>query len=199
MFCSGCGAQLGPSAQFCHVCGRPTAPGAPAGAPGQPVWGAPAPVAARYAGFWLRFVAYLIDSLVVGVPLVLLCVLLVVLFGGFSAIHGRSPEELTAAIAGTAIAGIFLLILVGLAGTWLYFALMESSPRQATLGKAALSLRVVDLQLQRVTFGRATGRHFAKLISGLIPLGIGYIMAGFTQKKQAIHDMIASCLVIRDN
>jgi uncharacterized RDD family membrane protein YckC len=56
---------------------------------------------------------------------------------------------------------------------------------------------VTDLQGRRITFARASGRFFAKIITGLIPLGIGYIMAGFTEKKQALHDMIASCLVLR--
>lgn len=61
----------------------------------------------------------------------------------------------------------------------------------------ALGLTVTDLQGRRVTFARASGRFFAKIITGLIPLAIGYIMAGFTEKKQALHDMIASCLVLR--
>jgi uncharacterized RDD family membrane protein YckC len=60
-----------------------------------------------------------------------------------------------------------------------------------------MNLVVTDLEGQRLTFGRASGRFFAKIISGLIPFGIGYIMAGFTEKRQALHDMIASCLVLR--
>jgi uncharacterized RDD family membrane protein YckC len=80
---------------------------------------------------------------------------------------------------------------------WLYYAWMESSEHQATLGKMALGLIVTDLDDRRVSFARATGRFFAKIISGLIPLAIGYIMAGFTEKKQALHDMIASTLVLR--
>jgi uncharacterized RDD family membrane protein YckC len=74
---------------------------------------------------------------------------------------------------------------------------MESSVHQGTLGKMALGLTVTDMQGRRVSFGRATGRYFAKMITGMIPLAIGYIMAGFTEKKQALHDMIASCLVLR--
>jgi uncharacterized RDD family membrane protein YckC len=73
---------------------------------------------------------------------------------------------------------------------------MESSSKQATLGKMALALKVTDLQGRRISFARATGRHFAKIISGMILL-IGYIMAGFTERKQALHDMIAGTLVIR--
>ena len=88
-----------------------------------------------------------------------------------------------------------MLIFLGL--QWLYFAGMESSERQATFGKAAMSLRVTDLEGRRLSFGHATGRFFAKIVSGLIPFAIGYIMAGFTEKKQALHDMIAGTLVLR--
>jgi uncharacterized RDD family membrane protein YckC len=58
-------------------------------------------------------------------------------------------------------------------------------------------LIVTDLYGNRITFARASGRFFAKIITGLIPLFIGYILAGITEKKQALHDMIAACLVLR--
>jgi uncharacterized RDD family membrane protein YckC len=74
---------------------------------------------------------------------------------------------------------------------------MESSPYQGTLGKMALGLIVTDLQGRPLSFARASGRFFGKIITGMIPFGIGYIMAGFTEKKQALHDMIAGCLVLR--
>jgi uncharacterized RDD family membrane protein YckC len=94
---------------------------------------------------------------------------------------------------------LFLMLCVGLGllGTWLYFALLESSEWQGTAGKKVLGLIVTDMNGQRVTFMRATGRHFSKIVTSFIPLGIGYAMAGFTQKRQALHDMIASCLVLR--
>jgi len=79
---------------------------------------------------------------------------------------------------------------------WIYEAAMESSSKQATLGKMALGLKVTDEQGGRISFARATGRYFAKIISGMI-LFIGYIMAGFTARKQALHDMIAGTLVTR--
>lgn len=72
---------------------------------------------------------------------------------------------------------------------------MESSPTQATLGKMTLGIIVTDTEGKRVSFGRATGRHWAKIISGLI-LFIGYFMAAFTSRKQALHDIIADCLVV---
>jgi uncharacterized RDD family membrane protein YckC len=74
---------------------------------------------------------------------------------------------------------------------------MEASARQGTLGKIALGLFVTDLEGRRITFARATGRFFAKIVTGLIPFFIGYIMAGFTEKRQALHDMIAGCLVLK--
>ena len=80
--------------------------------------------------------------------------------------------------------------------SWIYEAAMESSAKQATVGKMAMGLKVTNLEGRRISFTRATGRHFAKYISAMILL-IGYIMAGFTERKQALHDMIASCLVLR--
>jgi len=83
-----------------------------------------------------------------------------------------------------------------LCGYWIYEAAMESSAKQATVGKMVLGLKVTDLEGHRISFARATGRHFAKLISAMILL-IGYIMAGFNERKQALHDMIAGTLVVR--
>jgi uncharacterized RDD family membrane protein YckC len=134
-----------------------------------------------YAGFWRRFAAWFIDTIIlmVGGLIISFAFGVVITRVGVS---GESREG----------AGKILGILVG----WLYHALMESSTRQATLGKMALGLMVTDLNGQRVSFARATGRHFAKIVSALI-LFIGFIMAGFTSRKQALHDMIASCLVVR--
>lgn len=80
--------------------------------------------------------------------------------------------------------------------TWLYFAIMESSVARATLGKLALGIKVTDIRGNKISFMKATGRYFGKIISGLI-LCIGYLMAGFTEKKQALHDIMSGCIVIR--
>jgi uncharacterized RDD family membrane protein YckC len=85
---------------------------------------------------------------------------------------------------------------IGIIIRWLYYALLESSPHQASLGKMALGLIVTDLEGNRIGFGRATGRFFAKFLSALT-LGIGYMMAGWTERKQALHDMIAGTRVMR--
>jgi uncharacterized RDD family membrane protein YckC len=159
-----------------------------------------APVLApqRYAGFWLRFVAHLIDHIVVGIPFFLIVMVPIFLLGGLHVLARRGvagPPDPAFVVA--IIFRIFFAIALFVVAQWLYFAGMESSAREATFGKAAMSLRVTGLTGQHLTFGHATGRYFAKIISGLIPLGIGYFMAGFTEKKQALHDMIARTLVLR--
>lgn len=85
---------------------------------------------------------------------------------------------------------------VGFIVGWIYFAGMESSARQATLGKSAMGLVVTGIDGNRISFLRATGRYFAKWLSAVILL-IGYIMAAFTARKQALHDIIASTLVLK--
>jgi uncharacterized RDD family membrane protein YckC len=90
--------------------------------------------------------------------------------------------------------GITIILLVF--GSWLYEALMESSSYQATLGKMIFGMKVTDLYGNRISFERATGRHFAKWLSTMI-LGIGYIMVGLTERKQGLHDLLAGTLVRR--
>jgi uncharacterized RDD family membrane protein YckC len=79
-------------------------------------------------------------------------------------------------------------------GSWLYEAFMLSSPYQATLGKMIFGMKVTDLSGNRISFARATGRHFAKWLSGII-LCIGYIMVALTERKQGLHDILAETLV----
>lgn len=79
---------------------------------------------------------------------------------------------------------------------WLYSALMESSRWQGTLGKRACGLVVVDEQSNSISFARATGRYFAKYIS-VLTMGVGFVMAAFTRRKQALHDIIAGTLVLK--
>jgi uncharacterized RDD family membrane protein YckC len=158
----------------------------------------PAPLSAPYAGFWLRFVAYIIDAAVVCVGVGVFVLVWVGIFGlsAFRSIN-QGFDTGDNVLAPVAILFLFILILGAIVASWLYYACLESSAHQATLGKMALGLIVTDMQGRRITFGRASGRFFAKIITGLIPFWIDYIMAGFTDKKQALHDMIASCLVLR--
>jgi uncharacterized RDD family membrane protein YckC len=153
--------------------------------------------APTYAGFWKRFVAYIIDSLVVGTIELIIFVPLII-FVGFGAIGmsgGGDVEPEPGMIAGLIFGPLLFAIIGAVIASWLYFALMEASALQATLGKMALSIKVTDMSGQRITFGRATGRYFGKIISNMI-LCIGFMMAGFTEKKQGLHDMLAGCLVV---
>ena len=196
MFCSRCGQRVEEGTRYCQICGQEV--GSPGTPQANPV-SAPVSTPVRYGGFWVRFAAFLIDGVILGIPFFLVAIGLILRLGifGLLARRGRfGPPD--AAFMGPVILGLFFAFAIFIVVRWLYFAGMESSARQATFGKAAMSLRVTDLKGQPLTFGRATGRFFAKIVSGLIPLAIGYVMAGFTEKKQALHDMIASTLVLRN-
>jgi uncharacterized RDD family membrane protein YckC len=153
-----------------------------------------------YAGFWLRFVAFLIDRVILGIASFALFIPVFLMMGGM-ALLGSLPhhnyDHVEPAQVMAFVTLILSLICAALLVNWLYFAYLESGEKQATWGKQAMSIYVTDLAGDRITFGRASGRFFAKIVSGLIPLLIGYIMAGFTERKQALHDMIAGCLVLR--
>jgi uncharacterized RDD family membrane protein YckC len=135
-----------------------------------------------YAGFWLRFCAAFVD----GIILFVINFAIGFIFGFAIVSSGNRIDPGTK----------FLIQMLGLVIGWLYSALQESSAAQATIGKRAVGLYVTDTRGQRISFGRATGRHFGKIISAIIFL-IGYIMAGFTEKKQALHDMMADTLVLK--
>lgn len=149
-----------------------------------------------YAGFWWCFLAYILDAIIIGVIQWIIVVTLLTLIGFLAASAASNGINVTEAIGivgaiiGTAMVTYLALIVL----MWLYFALMESSKFQGTVGKIAIGLVVTDLEGNRISFARATGRYFGKILSGMIFM-IGYILAGFTQKKQALHDMLAGTLV----
>ncbi|MGI9026504.1 MAG: RDD family protein [Burkholderiaceae bacterium] len=139
-----------------------------------------------YAGFWKRAAAYVLDWIV----------LYILFFIGAFALGPLLGPNFADVFSSHDFAWprpwlIFTQILV----PWLYYALMESSAAQATLGKMALGIRVVDLAGRRVSFLRATGRFFGQFVSSLF-FCIGYLMAAFTARKQALHDIMAGCLVV---
>ncbi len=133
-----------------------------------------------YAGFRKRFSAAIIEGFILAAAGLII--------GGMAGfIYGYrtgTPE-------GAGALGNIVGVILG----WLYFALMESSSKQGTLGKMALGIKVTDLSGNAISFGRATVRHFGKILSTIILLA-GYLMVAFTAKKQGLHDMIAGCLVV---
>ena len=146
----------------------------------------------NYAGFWRRFVALIIDSFIVGIATFIIVSILGGILAGTGHLFGDDSVAGSIMIAFTVVTVVPLYLL----GPTLYFALFESSEFQATPGKMVLSLRVVDVEGQRISFWRSVGRNLGKIVSGMI-LYIGFAMAGWTQRKQALHDMMADCLVIR--
>ena len=133
-----------------------------------------------YAGFWKRFVALILDTIILIIP-----TFIIGLIFGIALSATNVGEEGIEGLAN--VFGLFL--------GWLYNSIMDSSSKQGTLGKMALGIKVTDLNGNRIGFGKATGRYFGKILSA-ITLCIGYMMAGFTEKKQGLHDMMAGCLVV---
>jgi uncharacterized RDD family membrane protein YckC len=196
MFCSRCGLRVDEGKQVCQNCGQEVRVAAAASSNAAPSLAStsvsgPLP----YAEFWIRFAAFLIDGLILLISFLISAAFILANFGvllrrsEFDSRPGPSPFGAVVAMA--------LVFLVSWVLPLLYLAGMESSKRQATIGKAAMSLQVTDLEGRRLTFGHATGRSFAKIISVHFLLGIGCLMAAFTEKKQALHDMIAGTLVLR--
>jgi uncharacterized RDD family membrane protein YckC len=138
----------------------------------------------EHPGFWRRVVAHIIDSIVMNIASAM---------GGF--VVGISMASL-------GIRDEFALQMtgggVGILVSWLYYASMESSASQGTLGKMALGIMVTDLNGERISFGRASGRYFGQIVSALT-LGIGFLMCAWTEKKQCLHDMMAGCLLHKKN
>ena len=191
MFCPSCGQENVTGARTCETCGTDLTKVTTE----QPIsrsanlTDSPAKQYIEYAGFWRRFAAAIIDGLLVGavfwIAWAIIGINLQVDFTDPSDLSTNSPS------------GWFIILtLASYIVPWLYYALMEASAKQATLGKLALRIKVTDDAGNRVSFGKATGRHFGKILSGLI-LWIGYIMIAFTSKKQGLHDILAGTLVVK--
>ncbi len=144
-----------------------------------------------YAGFWKRFAAAWIDSLVTSVISTICAILYVILYLIPLAISVEAEElaDINAEAQG-------YWIVINLAIAWIYYSVFESSGKQGTLGKLAVGIKVTDLQGNRIGFGIAIGRNFTKLFSMMLVF-IGFIMVAFTKKKQGLHDITAGCVVIK--
>lgn len=159
----------------------------PNAAPPAPVVGyyTPGTQPVQYAGFGLRLVAVFIDGLVLLIPNIIVAVVLMIPFG----IMSGNPSQ------SSAVAFQLLFRVASVLIGWIYYAKMESSPKKATFGKQAMGIIVTDEMGNGLSFANASGRYFGKLLSGIC--FIGFIMAAFTQRKQALHDIMAHALVVK--
>ena len=152
-----------------------------------------------YAGFWKRVAAYILDAIILYIP----GMLIQKMMGGDAAEAAMKQAQLASPgdpqVMLTALSQFYSrmlpAILIITVITWLYFAICESSVWQATVGKLALGIRVTDMHGQRISFPRALGRYPAKYLSTLI-FCIGFLMVAWTRRKQGLHDLIASTLVL---
>lgn len=149
----------------------------------------------RYGGFWLRAVALVIDEILVSLPFFMLF-FAAFLFGFADSLFSSevttvSEEEIEVTYSLNTVGSIIYIVVY-----WLYEAFMVSSKYQATLGKHILGLRITDAEGKRLSFLRATGRHFARYVSWIVVFGI--LMVAFTKRKRGLHDFIANTVVVRE-
>lgn len=149
-----------------------------------------------YAGFWKRTLAYIIDSLILWFVFLIIGLIWLVI----RTLGDWVPSPAESSLLSDGSTYIFTMKTIGQTllnwgAIWLYYALMESSKCKATVGKLALGIVVVDEFNHKLSFGRASARYWSKLLSVII-LFAGFIMAAFTARKQALHDLIARTYVV---
>ena len=153
-----------------------------------------------FAGFWLRFVAYIIDTVIIYAMQSFIFLPVFGLLGISFASRAEEFENMSEAEAigamGAMAAVSSAVFLLSAVIALLYWTIMESSKYQATVGKLALGLKVTDMDGKSLDFVKALVRNLCKILSGMI-MCVGYIMAGFTEKKQGLHDIIANTLVVK--
>ncbi len=194
--------------RFCSECGRPypasemvTIGSATVCAQCKPLFmqrvreGGQAVGVRRYGGFWIRFVALIIDSIILGVVGLIITLPLRLILGvsTLTAVNAQDPNAVLAMLPMMlGMVGISMAVNVVLGVLYEgYFV----STRGGTIGKLALGLQIIRVDGSRLSFGQAAGRYFARILSGII-LYIGFIMAGFDPEKRSLHDRICNTLVI---
>ena len=192
--CSSCGNPLVRDGEFCLFCGDVLADRGHAPPAERQVASAFEPTSTareslEYAGFWVRVGAGVIDILLEALAALFITLVVDLIMRIVSPMYGLSP--ITARYA-TGI--VFIMVLT--VGAWLYCAFTESSRHHATIGKRIFGLEVLTSSGGRLSFGQATVRHFMKFLS-LFTGTVGFMMAGWTKRGQALHDMPQDCIVVR--
>lgn len=192
MYCLNCGKQNQGEAKFCFNCGNSLA--------SYSSLTSTSSVSSQtqttksgviYAGFWKRFAAFILDILIIVLLSIPYFLLLIPILIPVVVITGNDQQKIANVTNALTNIGSFFI-------SWLYYALMESSKKQGTFGKMALGIKVVDIEGKQISFWRATSRYFSRIVSAFL-FCVGYLMITFTEKKQALHDKIANCLVVNKN
>jgi len=193
--CSNCGNPALPDGKFCLFCGDVLSESPEKAStiadPSNPrnAYDAANPEPPEFAGFWLRVWAGAIDGTLEALAALVITVIVGFAMKVIGGHFGLSP------ITSSYVTGIAFILVLAI-GAWLYSAFSESSSHRATLGKRIVGLQVVTASGGRLTFGQATVRHFMKFLS-LFTAAVGFMMAGWTKRRQALHDMPSDCVVIR--
>ena len=193
--CASCGSTRHAYDRYCLFCGdslsEPTAKVVVSSKATNPVdkSGDISPAVTEYGGFWRRAWAGTIDLALEATAALVVTYAIDQVLDRIGRMLGyeRSISKFASGMA-------FILVLA--IGSWLYSAFAESSPRRATLGKRLMGLQVVTAAGGQVSFGQATVRHFMKFLS-LFSAGVGFMMAGWTKRRQALHDIPCDCIVVK--
>lgn len=141
----------------------------------------------EYAGFWRRLAAHIIDNIIIYIAMYIVAQFMLP-----EVIDKTSPEEIAKA---NALAERFSILFFAVSAS--YEILMTSSEKQATIGKMAVGIKIIDEQGNKITLINAVFRYFGKMLSALL-LGIGYIMIAFHPQKRGLHDIIANTYVVKN-
>ncbi|THB65984.1 MAG: hypothetical protein D6E12_11495 [Desulfovibrio sp.] len=200
MYCTQCGQKLADSQQVCPRCGsdrkaetpRPQAPRPQT--PQRPVPPRPRSESGEYAEFMQRFLAFGLDFVIVGLSTFIILTVVIGILVQMSLPEGASLRDATPQMVNPWT--IAMLELGAFVAQWLYFAILESSRSQGTVGKIALRIKVTDMAGRRISFTKATERYFGKMFSGLL-FFYGFVMILFTEKRQGLHDILVKTLVVK--
>ncbi len=184
VFCPNCGHNVSGTDAFCPKCAAPQ--------PSRYVVPQAAARPTTYAGFWVRFFAVFIDAIIINAVMTPVAIAFMIPAG----LRMRPESQPDPAQVIALMMPMMMIAGLSMVANWLYEALMMSSSKRATIGKMVFGIIVVDTEGRQLSFMHATGRHFAKWVSHLTML-IGFIIAAFTARKQALHDLIAGTLVLR--
>jgi uncharacterized RDD family membrane protein YckC len=159
-----------------------------------PAWRPADPADLVLAGFWWRVGAGVVDTILLAVELVALCLIVIVVYSVVLATASPSADVNVSDAQGAQM--LIMIAILQLIVSWLYSALLVRSSWQATLGKRLFGIEVTDVRGRRISFSRATARHAARML--VFPtLSCGFLMMALTGKRQALHDVMAGTLVVR--